>query len=307
MKLPVSIDLLRLFVRVAERGSIAAAARELNVSPSLATRHVAAMEKTLNVRLFQRTTRSVKLTEPGAVALRWARQTLSSYDTVYDELGSIATRPSGTIRLAINQYAGATLLPRILDDFCREYPEIRFSIATTDSMVNPVNEGFDLAIHNGSVPDSSLIGVRILEFRRVICASPDYLARHGTPTRPEDLGKHPCLVHSTHEPLNWFFRRGKRLTAQPVNRYIEADNHNLLLEFVRQGLGIARLGDLLVKSDLASGRLVELMPEYKCVYSTGELPGMWLLYPNRDLLFRTRLFIDFLTGSFARLSARGDL
>jgi DNA-binding transcriptional LysR family regulator len=291
---PINMALLRLFAQVAEHGGIAAAARELDMSPSLATRKLAALERSLNVRLFERTTRSVKLTEAGEIGLRWARQALGSYEQVADDLASLLRRPSGTIRLAINYYAGTTYLPKLLDAFCAEYPEIRLSITTSENVAELVEEGYDLALYSGRIPDSRVVGVRLREFRRVLCASPKYLKRRGVPKRLEDLMQHDCLMHSTNEPLNWFFRKGNKLVAQPIRPRIEADNNVLLRELALAGLGIARLGHYILDEDLAKGRLVELLPEYKCVYSTGELPGLWLIYPNRRALFRTRALIDFL-------------
>ena len=102
--------------------------------------------------------------------------------------------------------------------------------------------------------------------------------------------------------MNWFFRRGKRLTAQPISAYIEADSHLALIELVRHGLGIARIAFNVVKDDLEAGRLVELLSDYKSVYSTGELPGLWLMYPNRKVLYRTRVLIEYLTEALERRS-----
>ncbi|MBL8384306.1 MAG: LysR family transcriptional regulator [Burkholderiales bacterium] len=293
----VNMHLLELFVAVADHGSFAGAARTLGISPSLAVRKIAALERSLGVRLFQRTTRSVKLAEAGQVALQWARRTLASYESVADDLASLAARPSGLVRLAVNHYAATTYLPGILERFCLRYPEIRLAITTTDSVVRLIDEGHDLAVHSGRIPDSGVVATRVREFRRVLCAAPAYLARRGAPEVPADLGAHDCLVHATNEPNNWFFRKGRRLTAQPVRPYIEADTHLLLHELACHGLGIARLGYNVVRRDLEDGRLVEVMPDYKSVYSTGELPGIWILYPNRRVLYRTRVLIDFLAAA----------
>ena len=291
----VNLDLLRLFVTTADQGGIAAAARKLDRSPSLATRHLAQLERTLKVRLFERTTRRIKLTPAGEIALGWARSALDSYEQVSDDLSSLAETPSGTIRLAVNLFTATAYLPGLLQRFCERYPDIRLSIATTDSAIKLVEGGFDVAIHSGSMPESGVVGLRLREFRRVLCASPAYLAQRGMPKRPEDLARHDCIVYSTKEPTNWFFRRGKQVIAQPISPRVEADTYILLVGLARAGLGIARLGVDVLKEDLAAGRLVEVMPEYKSVYSTGELPGLWVVYPNRRVLYRTRVLIDFLS------------
>jgi DNA-binding transcriptional LysR family regulator len=294
MRSPINLDLLRLFVAAADLAGIAAAARKVDCSPSLATRRIAELERTLKVRLFERTTRRIKLTAAGAVALRWARSTLESFEQVSDDLTSLIERPSGTIRLAVNLYTATAFLPGLLQRFCKRYPEIQLSVTTTDSAVRLVEGGFDVAIHSGSIPESGVVGVRLREFRRVVCASPDYLSRRGVPQKPEDLANHECIVYSTKEPQNWFFRRGKRVVGQPIRSYIEADTYIVLVELARAGLGVARLGHDVLKDDLDSGRLVEVLPDYKSVYSTGEYPGLWIVYPNRRVLYRTRVLIDFL-------------
>ncbi len=292
----VSLEQLQFFSRVAELGSLAAAARELNTSNSLATRKIAALERSLEMRLFDRTTRKIRLTEGGNIALIWARNTLENYEAMTDDMSLLLKRPSGTIRLAINHYAGVTYLPSLLDQFCSQYPDIQISIATTDSIAELLESSYDVAIHSGRIPDSRVVGLRLREFRRVLCASPAYLEQRGVPQVPDDLSTHDCLVHSKNEPQNWFFQKGKRLSAQPVVPRIEADSHVMLLHLVRLGLGIARLGFDLVKDNLARGELIELLPSYRCVYSTGEMPGIWIIYPNRRVLYRTRVLIDFLSA-----------
>lgn len=292
---PVSMDLVRLFVQVAAKGSIAAAARELDVSPSLATRRLVALERALKTRLFQRTTRSVKLTEGGGIALRWATDALENYARVSDDLAAAEGRPAGLIRIAATEYAAMVVLPRFLAQFGVRFPQIRFSIATTDSIVKLVEEGYDVALHSGLVPDANVVGVRLRDVRRILCASPVYLRRRGVPSKLKDLTQHDCLVHGPTEPKNWFFKRRQRLTGQAVNAYVTLDDHLALVAMARSGLGIIRVSLNAVREDLHSGQLVQVLPEYECVYPTGELPGMWIMYPNRRLPFRTRVFVDALT------------
>lgn len=291
----VSMDLLRLFARVADLGSIAGAARELDVSPSFATRRVAALERALSTRLFQRTTRSVKLTEGGAIALKWAKSALENYAEVADDLAAVEGRPSGLIRVALSEYAALVFLPKFLSDFAHRYPDIRFAITTTDSIVKLVDEGYDVAVHSGLIPDASFVAIRLRDVQRILCASPAYIERKGLPRRLEDLSEHNCLVHTPTETKNWFFKRGKRVMGQSLNQYILVDDYLVLIELARSGLGISRISRHAVREDLRTGRLVQILPEYQCVYSTGELPGLWIIYPNRRLLLRTRVFVDALT------------
>ncbi|MES2944412.1 MAG: LysR family transcriptional regulator [Pseudomonadota bacterium] len=290
----ISLDVLHLFVRVATLGSIAAAARELETAPSVASRKIAALERALGARLLQRTTRRLKLTESGEIVLRSARQAIESITVASDDLAALADRPAGRIRLAANHFAAHVLLPPLLAQFGHQHPHITFSITISDSLVDMVSGGFDVAIHSGRIPDSSLIGLRVVEFRRVLCAAPAYLAKWGTPRIAEDLRQHRCLVHSSNESATWFFRRGTQIAAQPIRASIDADSHLLILAMVRQGLGIARLARDVINEDLASGRLVEILQDHECVYSNGTLPALWIAYPSRQLLNRVRLFVDFL-------------
>jgi DNA-binding transcriptional LysR family regulator len=298
-----TFDELRLFERIAELGSLAAAARDLELTPSQVTRRIAALERTLKVRLFERSTRKVKLTDAGQVALTWARQAMASYQDVADDLASLQARPAGTIRLALNNYAAIAYMPSLIERFCTLYPEIRITVTTTDAVVDLVETDYDLALHTGRIPDSRLVAIRLRQTHRVLCASPDYLQHHGLPRKLEDLGRHDCIVHSTNEvaqhagnaPLNWYFLRGKRVIAQEVKPRVAADSHMVCRELVRKGVGIGRLGLAVVAEDLARGSLVELLPGWRCVYPDGELPGIWLIYPHRRVLYRTRVLIDFLT------------
>jgi LysR family transcriptional activator of dmlA len=291
----VSLELLELLDRVARDGTISAAARSLNLSPSLATRKVAALERAMKARLFQRTTRRVRLTEAGAVALEWARQVLAGYEQLSDDLGTLQGEPSGTIRLALNEYVATVLLPPFLATFAQRYPEIRYIITNTDALVDPSEGGYDVAVHSGHIPDSSVVGIRLRAVQRILCAAPAYLDRRGRPTQLEQLAHHNCLVHTPTEPGNWFFRRGKRLIGQSINQTIVADSYLPLMEFARRGLGIIRVSRDAVQADLKAGKLVQVLSEYQCVYPTGELPGIWILYPNRRLLHRTRVFVDALS------------
>lgn len=287
-------QLLELFVLVAQQGSIASAARHMNIAPSLATRKIAQLEDGLNARLFERTTRSIKLTEAGEMALRWAAQSLESQEQLIDDLSALQGTPSGLIRIMAVHYSAVAYLPVLLAKFCAMYPQIRLSIATSDRPVNLVEQHYDLAIQSGRIPDSSVIGQRVREYQRVLCATPAYLKRKGVPSTPDDLVAHDCLTHSASETRNWFFLHGKQLVSRSIDPYIEVDNYSLLLELARSSLGISRLARALVKDELASGKLVPLMPKYSCVYPDGELPGLWVLYPNRRVLGRTRLLIDYL-------------
>jgi len=301
----VTLMQLELMQHVATMQNITAAGRELGMSGSLAARQIASLERALGVRLFQRTTRSIRLTEAGERVLDWARQTLEGFTELDDSVTTMTQAPRGVVRIAVNHYAAGSYLPLVLSEFSTKYPDVKLSVVTTDELVDLVADGIDVAVHSGRIPDSSMVGVRVRDVHRVLCASPEYLERAGTPKSLDELEMHECLVHPSNEPVNWFFRHGDKTVGIPVRSRIEADSHNVLLEFARHGLGIARLGRNIVRTDLEAGRLVQILPEYACVYPSGELPSVWILYPNRRLLYRTRVLVDFLSEKLTALTEYG--
>ncbi len=297
----ISLPLLELFVKVHDSGSISAAARELDLSPSLATRKLAALERAMRVQLFNRTTRSVRPTEAGRVALDWARHVVESYAEVADDLSSREGALSGVVRISMSEYAATVFLPPFLADFAQRHPKIRYSVSTTDVLVNPASEGYDVVVHSGRVPESNLIGVHVRSVQRVLCASPAYLERAGTPSQVADLAAHACLAHAPTEPSVWYFRRDDRLVRQPIDPWMSIDSYLSLIDLARRGVGIARISRNTLREDLRTGRLVQVLPEYQCVYESGELPGVWILYPNRRMLARTRVFVDAFIGYLERV------
>jgi DNA-binding transcriptional LysR family regulator len=295
----INIKPLRLFVRVAETESIAAAARQLDIAPSIASRQIAALEHAFKTKLLTRTTRRLSLTPAGAALLEWARTTVESYEEVADELGAMQHRPSGVVRLASNDYAAVTFLPAILQKFCAKYPEVRIQLSTSTDPTKLLASVYDLAIHAGRMPDASLIGRRFRQYQRRLCATPAYLAQKGRPKVPVDLINHDCLTHSSSERLDWAFEHKGETVTQAIQPYVESDNYLVLKELALKGVGIARLADELVGDHIASGALVEVLPGYKCTYADGALPAMWMVFADRRVLRRTRLLADFIIKQMA--------
>ena len=297
-----NLQMLSLFMLVAAEGSISGAARRMDLSASMANRKLAALERVLNVRLFERTTRAVQLTSAGKLALDWAQDALRRYGRVREDLDTLMHRPSGVIRLAVHHYAGTHYLPELLNAFLIQYPDIRIALTTTEDIGEMLEANHDLALVLGRIPDSRVIAVQLRPYRRVLCASRAYLDRHGDPRHPTDLARHALLAHSTQEAGHWYFRKGAKTFEQPVRARVEADNHLMLKEMAIAGLGIARLGEHILETELASGRLIEVLGDYVCTYPGGETPGLWLVYPQRAAPLRTRVLIEFLQRS---LSTKG--
>lgn len=287
----IDLQLVLLFVTIARSQTIAAAARQLNISPSLATRRLALLERVLQARLFQRTTRALHLTAAGHSTLEWAENTLEDYERLKDDLSVREKTPEGLIRLAVSDYALSFMLPEFLADFMIRHPRISYDLRTTDHLINPVEHCFDVAVHSGFMPDSSLIGVPVRPVQRILCAAPAYLARMPALRTPDDLSSHTCLTHGATETSEWFFERRGVITGQKVEKRLCVDSFVALRQFALQGMGIIRISSNMVRSNIESGALVPVLPEWRCVQSTGDLPSLWLIYPNRKLPYRVRTFI----------------
>jgi LysR family transcriptional regulator, transcriptional activator for dmlA len=289
----MEIDAVRLFVSVVDHGSIAAAARAAGVSPSVASRRVAALESSLGALLLVRTTRSVAPTPAGATLLEWARKALMDWTMARERIAAMQGKASGLVRIASNDYAAATYLPSILADFAGLQPDVRVVISIAQEPAKLLAGACDLAIHAGRRPDADLVGRRIWEYSRRLVAAPGYVVRRRTPTSLAQLVEHSCLTHTVSEPGEWHFEDGLgKLQAVRVNAQMSSDSWGVLLELALAGAGVARLSDSLVREPIADGRLVTLLPEFRSVYPDGDPPAMWVLTAHRDLPLRIRLLAD---------------
>lgn len=303
----MDFEALRLFVAVVEQGRIAAAARAFGMSPSFASRRIAALEHSVGARLLLRTTRSLTPTDAGIALLAWAREATVDWARVRDEIGALEGHAAGLVRLATNDYAATAYLPSILAGFVAEQPDIRVVISLAQEPARLLEGACDLAIHAGRRPDVNLVGRRIYEYRRRLVASPAYLSRRPAPRTPADLAGHACLTHTVSEPQEWCFEdAGGSITAQPVRSQVAADSWTMLRQMALAGAGIARLSESLVLQDLAEGRLVELLAPLRSVYADGDPPAMWMLFAHRRLPLRTRLFADYVTERLLALHRSQD-
>ena len=294
----IDLQLIELFLTIARSRTIASAARQFNISPSLATRRLATLEKALEVRLFQRTTRALHLTDSGRDALEWADLVLKSYANLKDNFSLRDQVPEGMIRLAVSDYAASVLLPDFMHGFMMRYPKISYNIKTTDHLVNPVEQGFDVVIHSGFMPDSSLIGIPVRTVNRILCASPAYLKQCESLSSPSDLLHHTCLAHGATENLEWFFEKDGVIVGQTINQQLCIDSFLALVQFALKGLGIIRISQNVVREQLKSGALVQVLEAYRCVQPKGALPSMWVIYPSRRLPYHVRTLVTELQEYF---------
>ncbi|HEY6908858.1 MAG TPA: LysR family transcriptional regulator [Myxococcales bacterium] len=258
------IDALRLFTRLARHGSFSAAAKDLNIKQSTASKWVAELESELGSRLVLRTTRSVRITDIGRHFLAKAENVLAAFDDMKDELAEHSPEPAGRIRLSVPVVFGRLFVVPAVADFLTRHRQVHANMVFDDRYVNLVEDGFDLAIRVGIPADTSAHGWKLADSDRVLVASPSYLDSRGRPLAPEDLGEHECLVRAdTDAAAVWRFGRtaGSHLPATVRSRFA-ANNSEVALLMAVRGLGIALLPDWLVEDDLRQGRLLPLLGEF---------------------------------------------
>ena len=282
---------LALFAVVAEQGSFSAAGRLLDLSPSAVSRAVDRIEARLGVRLLLRSTRALSPTAEGLAYLQVARRILADLDEAEQQIADQGA-PRGRLRISAALSHGRMCIVPLLGEFASLHPHIVIDIALTDKIVDITAGEADIAIRFGPLPDSNLTLRKLGETGRVIVASPDYLARHGTPLSPEDLHRHRCLNFSFRraEPV-WPFRRDGHDFALSVMGNIEANNGDTLGQLAASGAGIARVGAFSVAEEIAQGRLVPILEEF----NPGDVELIHALFVGgASTPARVRVFLDFL-------------
>ena len=278
---------LREFVSVVEQGGFSAAARELKVSTSFISRQVKQLESRLDVRLLQRTTRTVTITEMGRIYYERSREILDQLEALESEMADLQDKPKGLVRVtAAGEYAEKYVAPTIAE-FASLYPDVSIELDSSMHVVDIVEEGFDIAIRMSALNDSSLIA-RKVEGRQVkVCASPAYLDKHGRPKTPEDLRSHNCLLFPT---MPWRFKYPDRVQEIKVRGNWSSNNGRVLVAAAKQGLGVIRFSEYYVNDYINSGELETVLESYEV-----DDAATWIIYPNRrHLPTRVRYLVEFL-------------
>ena len=286
---------MAVFVKVVAAGSLSAAARELGSSPAVISRRLAALESRLGVRLVNRTTRTLNLTVEGSRYYEACTRVLADIQEADAEVAAGRVEPRGALKVALPASFGHQHVAPLVPKFAERYPKVELALSLSDRNVNVMDEGFDVAVCIADLRDSSLAARRLAPNRRVVCASPAYLAAHGTPRTPEDLAKHNCLVVSDFT-ANWEYKtRDGRSTSVRVQGRYACDNWEVLRQWALAGLGIALKSTWDVYRQLEDGSLVVLLPEYTFHSDV----AIYAVYPHRRFLpAKTRVFIEFLAESF---------
>lgn len=284
----MNIEHLKLFVRLAATNNISLAGNELGLSPAVASSYINKLEEGLGVRLVHRTTRKVSLTEEGEAFLPHAEEVLSSIEAARASVGAGKASPSGTLRVTAPASFGRMHLMPALKDFLPCYPDLSIDFRLTDTIIDLVEGGFDVAIRNAELPDSTLIARKLAPDQRIVCASPDYLAKFGEPSSPPELRHHQCVNLIGLE--SWVFDTfNGHLSIKTKGRF-RTDNGEALREACAAGLGIAINSTWSVYQHLERGELVQILRDHPLVSNT----AIWAVYPSSRLLApKVRAFIDY--------------
>ncbi|UQY33939.1 LysR family transcriptional regulator [Pseudomonas fulva] len=282
---------MEVLVRVAQEGSLSAAARTLGMTPSAVSRIIARTEQRLGTRLLLRTTRAITFTAEGEAYLRGARRILADLAEVEDAIADQSV-PKGRIRVSAALGHGRLAIVPLVAAFSARYPNIVVDLTLGDEVVDILGGQADVAVRFGPLPDSPLTARKIGDTGQIVVASPDYLARHGTPQAPEDLLQHNCLRFNFRraEP-NWPFVRDGEVFSLKVCGNIECSSGEALAQLARVGAGIARIGAFTVNEDIGRGDLVQLLE----AFNPGEREPIHAVFVGGPTMpARVRLFVDFL-------------
>ncbi len=291
------ITAMQVFSEVASSGSFTATADKLEMSRAMVTRYVGELERWLGSRLLQRTTRSVTLTDAGEQCLRRSQQMLALVDAVQDETASRDGALRGQLRLTTSGSFGFSHLAPAISDFLLLHPQLKIDLNVSEGALNLVEARIDLAIRISSEPDPMLVGRPLAPCDSVLVASPAYLAQNGTPEAPEALAKHTCLGHANVGRSVWQLSRGSESTQVSVSSQFSANDSTILMHAALADGGIAMVPRFLASPSLATGALVQVLPEW-----TPPVMQIYALYPSRrNLSLAVRAMVDFLVIRFSVL------
>ncbi|ESS73538.1 LysR family transcriptional regulator [Methyloglobulus morosus KoM1] len=284
------LQLMTVFVAVAEEESFAAGARRLGMSPPAVTRAIAALEDRLGVKLLTRTTRYVRVTDAGNRYLDDARCIIGEMDEADEAAAGINAEPRGHLAVTAPVMFGRLFVIPGIVDYLQRYPDMQVSAVFLDRVVNLLEEGFDVGIRIGELPDSSMRAISVGQVRRVLCASPRYLADNGMPLKPSELIHHNIIASSTVSPVvDWKFSQDITVRVKPR---LTVTGNDAAIEAVKNGIGISRLLSYQIETDLSSGKLQTLLAEFE----PPPLPIHVIHREGRYASAKTRTFVDLIVA-----------
>ena len=299
------LDDISFFAVVVKRGSLAAAAQELGVTPPAVSKRLAAIEARLRVRLLNRTTRRMSLTPEGETWLGEGERLVAELEALERRISGGSVVPQGLLRLNATLGFGRKFITPALSRFARAYPEVEVQMHLSDRPVNLVEQAFDLAIRFGEQPDARITARKLADNRRFLCASPDYIAAHGIPNAPRDLPRHSCIVLRESDEIygSWHFRSGTRQETVKVRGPLSTNDGEAALSWALDGHGIVLRSEWEAAPYLRSGRLVLLLEDWDAPPA-----DIYILFPTKShLQAKTRAMVDFMLDAFAdkRRTERG--
>lgn len=291
------LDDLSFFALVVKRGSLAAAAQELGITPPAVSKRLAALEARLRVRLLNRTTRRMSLTPEGEIYLGEGERLVAELEALERRVSGGSVVPQGLLRISATLGFGRKYVTPELSRFARAFPEVEVQMALSDRPVNLVEQAFDLAIRFGEQPDARITARKLADNRRFLCASPAYIAAHGQPAAPRDLHRHSCIVLRESDEIygSWHFRSGARQETVKVRGQLSTNDGEAALSWALDGHGIVLRSEWDAAPYLRSGRLQLLLPEWSAPPA-----DIYILFPTKShLQAKTRAMVDFMLDAFA--------
>lgn len=293
---------VRLFVLAAETLNISEAGKQLGLAPSVASARLSKLEMQLKADLFHRSTRKVVLSIEGAEFLPYAKEIIAQEDAAYAAFGHGKATVQGTLRFASSSSFAQRFISPILPEFLDRYPEINLELKLSDTQANLIEGGFDLALRNYAVEDSSLIGRKLADDTRILCASPDYIDRHGLPETQKELANHQIVMFANARPREFVYEKTGESFSFPTpteKPRVVCDDGASMRIAVKAGVGICMSSIWNVHSELTDGSLIRVMPDYRI----NDSAAIWLVYPRSNVLTaKVRVFIDFLVEKLGDLS-----
>lgn len=288
-----SLNRLLYFNCVVETGSISEASRVFDVQPSSISRQLSALEQELGVRLLNKTTRNIGLTEAGRKYYDYSQRIVAEFDQAKRAVNDLQENPKGKLKISMTVGFGESIILPLMSEFMALYPNIELELELTERVVDLVEENIDVAIRSGRLPDSTLIAKHLADNNFLLCASPQYLAANKTPQQPEDLIHHQCIRYSYTRWKDWYLMTGEK-TKLNLNNGISINSVNGQKQLVLNNTGLALMPLWAIKNELERGALIHVMPEY--VFSPyEEISSTYAIYLKRDMISRkARVFLDFI-------------
>ena len=292
MTLLCDLNEVTIFVKVVEAGSFIGASRALNIPKTTVSRKIAQLEEALGVRLLQRTTRKVNLTEVGRLYFDRCVKILGDLEEANLAVAQMQAVPYGTLRMSASVVFGVTILNHWLAEFMRQYPQVNVEVLVTNQYVDMVDKGIDVAVRSGPLADSTLVAHPLGAVPYWLCASPTYLEAHGEPTSPQDLNHHSCLSivsETLSELIPWTMKRGKeQLEIKAPNR-LRVNDFLLIKQLLLNSCGIAYVPNIVVLDEVQTGTLVRVLADWQLIERE-----LYLVYPSdRHLSPKVRAFVEF--------------